>query len=152
MLGAVRTQARTPIVSIPPRTDELTPEGARDWAAGVGLLETCMATHDTQTYVSFLPPHFSPHLVYLFADDACAAALHPRSRTSASQAMDWTRWGAPCRATGTSRAQSAYLIHNAYSCLGANSPDRPGAPAPYAARYMLRYPFTLSHSAERADV
>jgi hypothetical protein len=51
MLGAVRTHALANVVSIPPRADELTPDGARDWASGVGLLETCLATHDTQTCV-----------------------------------------------------------------------------------------------------
>lgn len=52
MLGATTSGALTHNVSIPPSTDELTSQGERDWLTGVELIDTCMATHDTQTYVS----------------------------------------------------------------------------------------------------
>jgi len=52
MLGATTSGALVHNVSIPPRTDELTEQGERDWLTGVELIDTCMATHDTQTYVS----------------------------------------------------------------------------------------------------
>jgi len=42
-------------VSVPPRADELSDLGRRDWTTGIELIRTCMATHDTKTYV-LLPP------------------------------------------------------------------------------------------------
>ncbi|KIK62059.1 glycoside hydrolase family 47 protein [Collybiopsis luxurians FD-317 M1] len=36
-------------VSIPPKANELTEVGKRDWETGVELLETCMGTHETAT-------------------------------------------------------------------------------------------------------
>ena len=58
MLGATTTGAMVDHVSIPPRTGELTDQGERDWLTGVELINTCMATHDTQTYVlmTFVDP------------------------------------------------------------------------------------------------
>lgn len=52
MLGAVTTGAVVHPVSIPPKADELTDQGKRDWKTGMELVETCMKTHDTATYVS----------------------------------------------------------------------------------------------------
>ncbi|KAF8185316.1 glycoside hydrolase family 47 protein [Mycena galopus ATCC 62051] len=50
MLGATTAGARTPgAVSIPPKMEELTKAGQRDWKTGVDLLEGCMATHQTAT-------------------------------------------------------------------------------------------------------
>lgn len=49
MLGAVTAEALADNVSVPPRPDELTEAGQRDWLTGVELVKTCMATHDTQT-------------------------------------------------------------------------------------------------------
>lgn len=51
MLGATTSGALVDHVSIPPRADELTDQGERDWLTGVELINTCMATHDTKTYV-----------------------------------------------------------------------------------------------------
>ena len=50
MLGAVTTGTTGPTVSIPPRANELTSVGKRDWINGVGLVQTCMETHKTATY------------------------------------------------------------------------------------------------------
>lgn len=52
MLGAVTTGAVTQPVSIPPQPSELTDQGKRDWTAGRELVETCMKTHDTATFVN----------------------------------------------------------------------------------------------------
>lgn len=51
MLGATTTGALVQPVSIPPKPDELTLTGWRDWKTGVELIKTCMRTHDTATCV-----------------------------------------------------------------------------------------------------
>ena len=48
MLGAAMTSPVAKI-SMPPRFHEFSDHGGRDWLTGVGLLETCMKVHDTQT-------------------------------------------------------------------------------------------------------
>ncbi|KAH9926421.1 glycoside hydrolase [Fomitopsis serialis] len=58
MLGAVRTGATGQPVSIPPRVEELTSDGKRDWINGVGLVKTCMETHKTATGLSPEIAHF----------------------------------------------------------------------------------------------
>ncbi|CAL1694822.1 unnamed protein product [Somion occarium] len=58
MLGAITTGSATGKVSVPPRADELTEQGKRDWLAGVELIETCMRTHDTATGLSPEIVHF----------------------------------------------------------------------------------------------
>ena len=52
MLGATRTGALVHPVSVPPKPEELSEKGKRDWKTGVELIQTCMHTHDTATYVS----------------------------------------------------------------------------------------------------
>ena len=50
MLGATRARAAAgQKVSIPPRPEELSEKGRRDWETGVELIRTCMHTHDTAT-------------------------------------------------------------------------------------------------------
>lgn len=51
MLGATKTGALVHQVSIPPRLDELSEQGKRDWGTGIELVKTCLDTHDTATYV-----------------------------------------------------------------------------------------------------
>ncbi|KZT01183.1 glycoside hydrolase family 47 protein [Laetiporus sulphureus 93-53] len=58
MLGATVTGATTQPVSIPPRTEELTAQGKRDWLSGIELIKTCMATHETATGLSPEIVHF----------------------------------------------------------------------------------------------
>ncbi|KAF8652542.1 hypothetical protein AX16_004354 [Volvariella volvacea WC 439] len=58
LLGAVKTGATVPKVSIPPRKEELTLKGARDWKTGTELIRTCMKTHDTATGLSPEVAHF----------------------------------------------------------------------------------------------
>ncbi|KAG2022608.1 mannosyl-oligosaccharide 1,2-alpha-mannosidase [Coprinopsis cinerea AmutBmut pab1-1] len=57
MLGAVKARARVEPVSRPPRQEELTEEGWRDWKTGLELIRTCMRTHETATGLS-------PEIVY----------------------------------------------------------------------------------------
>ncbi|KAJ7872696.1 glycoside hydrolase [Mycena leptocephala] len=54
MLGATTAHLRdsTKPASVPPRMDELTSVGQRDWATGVAYLEGCMDTHKTVTGLS----------------------------------------------------------------------------------------------------
>jgi len=58
MLGAVTTGAVVQPVSIPPRANELTAQGKRDWKTGVELVRTCMKTHETKTGLSPEIAHF----------------------------------------------------------------------------------------------
>ncbi|KAF7340482.1 alpha-1,2-Mannosidase [Mycena venus] len=61
MLGATTAGARTGVVvSVPPKMDELTKKGQRDWKTGVDLLEGCMATHETATGLSPEIVQFQP--------------------------------------------------------------------------------------------
>jgi hypothetical protein len=57
MLGATTVGALVHPVSIPPKPDELSTAGKRDWKNGVELVNTCMATHDSATGLS-------PEIVY----------------------------------------------------------------------------------------
>ncbi|KAF8167279.1 glycoside hydrolase family 47 protein [Crassisporium funariophilum] len=57
MLGATRTGAVAQPVSVPPRQEELTATGWRDWKTGLELVKTCMNTHDTATGLA-------PEIVY----------------------------------------------------------------------------------------
>ncbi|KAJ6505374.1 glycoside hydrolase [Mycena sanguinolenta] len=54
MLGATTAHRRhfNEAVSVPPRMEELTAVGQRDWETGVAFLETCMDTHKTATGLS----------------------------------------------------------------------------------------------------
>lgn len=58
MLGAVTTGAVVHPVSVPPKANELTEQGKRDWTSGMELVETCMKTHDTATGLSPEIVHF----------------------------------------------------------------------------------------------
>lgn len=58
MLGATTSGALVHNVSVPPQTDELADQGKRDWLTGVELIDTCMATHDTQTGLAPEIAHF----------------------------------------------------------------------------------------------
>ncbi|KAI0275367.1 glycoside hydrolase [Gloeopeniophorella convolvens] len=58
LLGATRSGALGQGVSIPPRPEELSEQGKRDWATGVELIRTCIATHDTKTGLAPEIAHF----------------------------------------------------------------------------------------------
>jgi len=45
-------------VSVPPRVEELSDLGRRDWTTGIELIRTCMATHGTQTGLAPEIAHF----------------------------------------------------------------------------------------------
>jgi mannosyl-oligosaccharide alpha-1,2-mannosidase len=56
MLGAVSANPTVPRnkISHPPRTEQLSEDGLRDWKIGSELLKTCLHTHDTATYAPTL--------------------------------------------------------------------------------------------------
>lgn len=58
LLGATRSGGLEHDVSVPPRPEELTEVGRRDWATGIELLRTCLATHDTKTGLAPEIAHF----------------------------------------------------------------------------------------------
>ena len=76
LLGATRSGGLEYDVSVPPRPEELTEVGRRDWTTGIELLRTCMATHDTKTFVLSPPP-----LQFVFVES---------SRTQRTRAGDCT--------------------------------------------------------------
>ncbi|SJL08272.1 related to alpha-mannosidase [Armillaria ostoyae] len=58
MLGATTTGALFDTISVPPRGQELTLTGLRDWKSGAALIKTCMDTHDTATGLAPEIVHF----------------------------------------------------------------------------------------------
>nr|GAT60199.1 glycoside hydrolase family 47 protein [Mycena chlorophos] len=58
LLGATTAGAVVHPVSIPPRPEELSEQGQRDWKTGMSLIKTCMDTHDTATGLSPEIAHF----------------------------------------------------------------------------------------------
>jgi mannosyl-oligosaccharide alpha-1,2-mannosidase len=58
LLGATRSGALEQNVGVPPRPEELSKVGRRDWATGIELIRTCMATHDTKTGLAPEIAHF----------------------------------------------------------------------------------------------
>ncbi|TFK24297.1 mannosyl-oligosaccharide 1,2-alpha-mannosidase [Coprinopsis marcescibilis] len=57
LLGATNARSQVDRVSRPPKQEELTEDGWRDWNTGMELIKTCMKTHDTATGLS-------PEIVY----------------------------------------------------------------------------------------
>ncbi|KAF8481629.1 glycoside hydrolase family 47 protein [Russula ochroleuca] len=58
LLSATRAGSLVDDVSVPPRAEELSDVGRRDWTTGIELLRTCMATHDTKTGLAPEIAHF----------------------------------------------------------------------------------------------
>ncbi|KAJ7761488.1 glycoside hydrolase [Mycena maculata] len=58
MLGATTAGALVQPVSVPPKPEELTEAGKRDWKTGVSLIKTCMDTHSTVTGLAPEIAHF----------------------------------------------------------------------------------------------
>ncbi|EKM61778.1 glycoside hydrolase family 47 protein [Phanerochaete carnosa HHB-10118-sp] len=58
MLGATITGATQYPISVPPRPEQLTKQGKRDWVNGVELIKTCMKTHETKTGLAPEIAHF----------------------------------------------------------------------------------------------
>ncbi|KAJ7675805.1 glycoside hydrolase [Mycena polygramma] len=58
LLGATTTGALVHPVSIPPKPEELSEAGKRDWKTGVNLIKTCMDTHSTATGLAPEIAHF----------------------------------------------------------------------------------------------
>ncbi|KAI0281280.1 glycoside hydrolase [Russula aff. rugulosa BPL654] len=58
LLSATRAGSLVQNVSVPPRAEELSDVGRRDWTTGIELIRTCMATHDTKTTLAPEIAHF----------------------------------------------------------------------------------------------
>ncbi|KAI0281283.1 glycoside hydrolase [Russula aff. rugulosa BPL654] len=58
LLSATRAGSLVQNVSVPPRVEELSDVGRRDWTTGIELIRTCMATHDTKTTLAPEIAHF----------------------------------------------------------------------------------------------
>lgn len=58
LLSATRAGSLYQNVSVPPRAEELSDVGQRDWTTGIELIRTCMATHDTKTGLAPEIAHF----------------------------------------------------------------------------------------------
>jgi hypothetical protein len=112
MLGAVTVGARSSEIPIPPRMGDLTDEGQRDWNTGVALVQTCIDTHDTATGLAPEIVHFR-----IPSDNMNDNPTVPH---------DWYIKGAKSVPKGPSSPSAS-------SCY-----NRPGEPAPYDARYILR--------------
>jgi hypothetical protein len=83
LLGA--TTGAAGAVSVPPRTEQLTDAGRRDWRTGAELVRTCMATHNTRTGLA-------PEIVHFrIASDAAAVP----DRGSDALPADWYIKGGP---------------------------------------------------------
>ena len=53
MLSVTTTEAIHEMVPLPPRPEQLTPTGWKDWKLGVEFLKTCVDTYDTATQAFF---------------------------------------------------------------------------------------------------
>ncbi|KAF8123077.1 glycoside hydrolase [Mycena galopus ATCC 62051] len=58
LLGATTAGALVHPVSIPPKPEELSEAGKRDWKTGISLIKTCMDTHSTATGLAPEIAHF----------------------------------------------------------------------------------------------
>jgi len=103
MLGATTAGSLVRPVSIPPLPTELTETGKRDWKTGVELVKTCIATHDTATYVR-------PYRFATLGFTLCSTGDSLQKLcTSEFLVMEWTRLGTLPR-IGTSRAPSKHQV------------------------------------------
>jgi hypothetical protein len=130
MLGATVTGARVRSAPIPPTASDLSIAGKRDWMTGSQLIETCMDTYDTPTFVLMTP------LFFCHGSLNCAAVdLRLKLRIFTSQTM--AENGLESR-IGTLRATSmcqAFVMNKGIHLPRCRSPDNPS----YDARYILRY-------------
>jgi hypothetical protein len=111
MLGATTAHALVHPVSIPPKPEELTDIGNRDWKTGVELVKTCMQTHDTATCV--MRP-FTPFIMLRLGGNFTywdTADYHRRSYISGFRVMGWIT-DLKLRMTGISRARGKLTIHS----------------------------------------
>ncbi|KAJ7784540.1 glycoside hydrolase [Mycena metata] len=58
LLGATTVGALVHPVSVPPKPEELSESGMRDWKTGINLIKTCMDTHNTATGLAPEVAHF----------------------------------------------------------------------------------------------
>ena len=131
MLGATATGARVRSVPMPPTASDFSNVGKRDWMTGSQLIETCMDTYDTPTFVI-------TRLLFFCHGSLNCAAVDLLLKLCISTYQTMAKNGLESR-IGTSRATSmcpACVVVNKvipFPCY--RSPDNPS----YDARYILRY-------------
>ena len=129
MLGATATGARVRSVPMPPTASDLSNVGKRDWMTGSQLIETCMDTYDTPTFV-IMSCFFCHWSLNCAAVDLLLKLCIFTFQTMAENGLE--------SRIGTSRATSmcqACVVNKAIPFLCCRSPDNPS----YDARYILRY-------------
>ena len=140
LLGATRSGALEQNVSVPPRPEQLSEVGRRDWATGIELLSTCVATHDTKTFVP--PLAAGPFVVDRYcrglAPEIAYFRIPSDNLNSVSELKDldlpkdWYIKGA-----GYGPPHSG--IETCFGCSSrSRHAHRVGKYPPYDARYMLR--------------
>ena len=130
MLGATATGARVRSVPMPPTASDLSIVGKRDWMTGSQLIETCMDTYDTPTFVIM-------RLLFLCHGSLNCAAVDLLLKLCIFTSQTMAENGLESR-IGTSRATSMYqacVVNKATPFPCCRSPDSPS----YDARYILRY-------------
>jgi hypothetical protein len=140
LLSATRSGALVQKVSVPPRSEELSEIGKRDWTTGIELIRTCMATHETKTYVLlFNKTMFVPQLVTRLRLHRGLAPeiVHFRIPSDNMGEMrnvpgDWYIKGAGCGHF------LPFVSRTLLTCTRSV-----GEFPPYDARYMLRHVLTL---------
>lgn len=131
-------------VSVPPRVEELSGLGRRDWTTGIELIRTCMATHGTQTYVV---PTRAEFFQLIKCADVTAQGTRARDRTFQNPERQFggcaecsrglvhqrRRVRTPC-SVSMKRVSAHYGVFYSF-----------GESPPYDARYMLRHvpPYVL---------
>lgn len=130
MLGATATGAQVRSVPMPPTASDFSNVGKRDWMTGSQLIETCMDTYDTPTFVIMRLLFFCHGSLSWVAVDLLLKLCISTYQTMAENGLE--------SRIGTSRATSmcqACVANKAIPLPCCRSPDSPS----YDARYILRY-------------
>ena len=110
MLGATVTGGQVRSVPIPPTAPDLSSVGKRDWMTGSQLIETCMDTYDTPTFVIMTPSFFCHgSLLNCAAVDLLLKLCIFTSQTMAENGLE-SRIGT---LRATSMCQACVVVNNA---------------------------------------
>ena len=131
MLGATATGARVRSVPMPPAASDFSNVGKRDWMTGSQLIETCMDTYDTPTFVITRLLFFCDGSLNCAAVDLLLKLCIFTSQTMAENGLG-SRIGT---SRATSRCQVCVVVIKGIPFPCCRSPDNPS----YDARYILRY-------------
>lgn len=131
MLGATTAGAIAQPVSVPPTPEELSPVGQRDWTTGVNLIETCVDTYRTATYVFVCSGAQVAQLSLFFQ--------RPSARDRALQREDRARVGLVYQGREVRCKRAGCVVGPDHPFL-----RPPGEEPVYDARYILRFVFFCS--------